>query len=421
MAWRGLWLGSLLFSLGFAACVTNHEALEKKPTGRGGNGSGGTFASGGAPSHRGGSGGDAENGGGHSDDEPPGDSVLTIVNGIVDAPSVALCLAKVDGDGNVTPFGSPLTDAPLEYGQSVVLGDVSDVDFDTDGLELFAIAGELERIANLDCDEAIQRARSEEALSDATGNGAGGAEPGQAGAGGDGSDIAPSSGASAGEGGNGGEGGSAAHEGGSGGTSPGPTPVRAPLRVRGLPAISPGTLNAGRSLVFVTNGCMGGATYSGKSAEQYCGAGYTPRDPTVSAILVSLSRQVSADHVALQVVHASLANEQVELRARPPFPSTADGVAIASVQPGQVAPRPASIQNALFDLGSARKYQVSIEAQGSVLYAQPWTTVLSQGALSSLENGRGYALVFNGPRADLTPKTNLWNGPTLTAVPVDPE
>lgn len=415
MAWRGLWLGSLLFSAGFVACVTNHEALEKKPAGRAGNGSGGTLASGGAPSHRGGSGGDAENGGGHADDEPPGDSVLTIVNGIVDAPSVALCLAKVDSDGNVTPFGSPLTEAPLEYGQSWVLGEVDDVDLDADGLELFAIAGELERLAGLDCDAAISLARSsEETLSDAAGSGAAG-DFGQGGAGGDGSGSLPSSD------GNAGEGGSPAQTGGSGGASPGPMPVRAALRVRGLPAISPGTLNAGRSLVFVANGCMGGATYSGKSAEQYCGLGYTPRDPTVSAVLVSLSRQVSDGHVALQVVHASLANAQVDLRARPPFPSKSAGVAIASVQPGQVAPRPASIQNALFDLGSARKYQVSVESQTDVLYAQPWSTVLSQGALSELENGRGYALVFNGPRADLMPVPNLWNGPTLTALAVDPE
>jgi hypothetical protein len=171
----------------------------------------------------------------------------------------------------------------------------------------------------------------------------------------------------------------------------------------------------------VANGCLGGTTYGGKSAEQYCGEGYTPRQPTVSAVLVSLSRQVSADHVALQVVHASLANSQVDLRARPPFPSTSTGVAIASVQAGQVAPRPASIQNALFDIGSARNYQVSIESEGSVLYQQAWTSVLSQGGLAELENGKGYALILNGPRADLTGVPDTWNAPSLTAVAVDPE
>src|SRR6187551_3770094 len=121
MAFRGLGLAFLLFSAGFVACVSNHEALEKKPTGRGGNGSSGAFAAAGAPSHRGGTGGDGANGGGHEDDEAPGESVLTIVNGIVDAPRVALCLAKVAADGSVTPLGSPLTEAPLEYGQSLVL------------------------------------------------------------------------------------------------------------------------------------------------------------------------------------------------------------------------------------------------------------------------------------------------------------
>jgi len=408
MAWRRLSLGCLLFGVGFVACVTNHDALEKKPTGRGGNGAGGSSASGGAPTHRGGSGGQAENGGGHADDEPPGDSVLTIVNGIVDAPSVALCLAKVDPDGSVTPFGSPLTDAPLEYGQSLLLADVDQIDFETDGLQLFPIAGELERIAGLDCEEAIERARTLEALVDTTANG-------QGGAGGDGSDpsAAPA-------GGTGGEGG-AEQAGGSGGDSSGPTPARAALRVRGLPAIPAGTLNAGRSMVLVANGCMGGAAYTAKSAEQYCGAGYSPHEPTVSAILVSLSRRVSDDHVALQAVHASLANSTVDLRARPGFPSAASGVAIASVQPGQVAPRPASVQNAVTDLGSARKYQVSIEADGSVLFEQAWTSVLSQGGLSQLQNGKGYALIFNGPRADLPGVANLWNPPTLTAIAVDPE
>jgi hypothetical protein len=463
MAWRGLWLGSLLLSAGFVACVTNHEALEKKPGGRGSSGSGGTLGSGGAPIHRGGSGGDGANGGGHADDEPPGDSLLTIVNGIVDAPSVAVCLAKVDSDGNVTPFGSPLTDAPLEYGQSLVLREVADVDLDTDGIEPFVIAGDLERIAGLDCNDAINLARTEEARSDAAGEGGagqggaagdssgGGTSPGggntssggtaasggtlasggatsgggESSSGGSESSSGGSESSSGGNvpssGGNAGEGGSDAHDGGSGGASPGPMPVRAGLRVRGLPAISAGTLNAGRSLVFVANGCMGGAAYSGKAAEQYCGVGYTSREPTVSAILVSLSREVSADHVALQVVHASLANAQVDLRARPPFPSTATGVGIASVQPGQVAPRPASIQNALFDLGSARKYQVSVESKSLVQYAQPWSSVLSQGSLSELENGKVYALVFNGPRADLPAVPNLWNAPTLTAIAVDPE
>ena len=410
---RGLWLGSLLFAGAFVACVTNHEALEKKPAGRGGSGSGGTFGGAGAPNNRGGSGGDGASSGGHADDEAPGESVLTIVNGVVDAPRIALCLAKVDADGNVTPLGAPLADAPLEYGQSLVFREVEGVDFETDGLQPIAIAGNLDLIAGLDCVAAIDRARAEEAAAEAS-------EPGQGGAAGDG--AGPSVPSDAGSGGSAGEGGSSAGDGGgSGGATAGPPAVRSALRVRGLPAIAAGTLNAGRSMVFVANGCMGGATYSGAAAAQYCGADYTPRQPTVSAILVSLSRQVSDDHVALQAVHASLANAQVELRSRPPFPSMATGIGITSVVLGQVAPRPASISNTLFDLGSARKYLVTVESQGDVLFGVAWRSALSQGGLSELKNGQGYALVFNGPRADLPAVANLWNAPMLTAIAVDPE
>lgn len=411
---RGLWLGSLLSAGAFVACVTNHDALSKKPTGRGGSDAGGNSA-GGAPSHHGGSGGEVASGGGHSDDEPPGESLLTIVNGVVDAPRVALCLAKVDAEGNVTPFGSPLTDEPLEYGQSLVLREVEGVDFETDGLEPFVIAGELSLIAGLDCEAAIKRARSEEALSDGESD-----QPGQGGAAGDGG--ASGVPARAGDGGGANEGGrSSAEEGGSAGASPAPPAVRSALRARGLPAISAGTLNAGRSLLFVANGCLGGATYSSKTAADYCGAGYTPRQPTASAVLVSLSRQLSTDHVALQVVHASLANDQVELRSRPPFSSTDMGLGIVSVQMGQVAPRPASIQNSLFELGSARKYRVSVESGGKPLFSQSWASVLSGGGLSELKDGEGYALVFNGPRADLDAVPDLWNAPLLTAIPVQPE
>jgi hypothetical protein len=200
-----------------------------------------------------------------------------------------------------------------------------------------------------------------------------------------------------------------------------PRARRSALRVRGLPAISAGTLNAGRSLLFVANGCLGGATYDGKKAELYCGSGYSPREPTASAVLVSLSRQVSEAHVGLQAVHASLATGQVELRSRPPFPATGTGIGITSVMLGQVAPRPASVQNAALDLGSSRKFQVSIEQQGNVLFSQSWPSVLSNGGLSELKDGEGYALILNGPEPDLKAVPNLWNGSAITAIAVNPE
>jgi len=398
---RELWLGALLWAGAFVGCVTNHDALEKKPAGHAGSDAGGTSGIAGAPTHLGGFGGEAANAGGHSDDEPPGESVLTIVNGVVDAPRVALCLAKVDPDGNVTPFGSPLTDEPLEYGQSLVLREVDGVDFATDGLEPFVIAGELDLIAGLDCETAIELARSEEAQSDGKSGDFGGA-------------------GAAGEGGGAGLSG-AAGEGGSAGDSGGLPGVRSALRVRGLPAISAGTLDAGRSLAFVANGCMGGTTYGGAAAEKYCGLGYRPRQPTVSAILVSLSRRLAPDHVALQVVHASLATGQVDVRSRPIVPLMDPGIAIASVRMGQVAPRPASVLNTVFDLGSARNYLLEVSSQGDGLFSQSWSSVLSLSGVKELKNGVGYALVVSGPSAGSMAVPNLWNGGVFTAIPVSPE
>jgi len=407
---REFWLGALLISGAFTACVTNHDALEKKPAGRAGSSGGGATGLAGGPTQVGGTGGEAATAGGHADDEPPGASVLTFVNGIVDAPRVALCLAKVDAEGNVTPFGSPLTDEPLEYGQSLVLAETADVDVATDGLQPFVIAGELDLIADLDCEAAIARARAEEATSDASGD-----ESGQGGAGGDGSSLGVA-GAVA-------EGGSAGSVGaaGSAGAAANAPAVRSPLRVRGLPAIAAGTLNAGRSLVFVANGCLGGATYDGAKAELYCGTGYTPRQPTASAILVSLSRQVVGDHLGMQVVHASLANGPVDLRSRPLMPPSDPGVVITSVRPGQVQPRPASVSATAFDLGVARNYKLEVLSQGTSLFAQGWPRALSLGGLGELEDGKGYALVLSGPSGGSKAVPNLWNGPVLTAIAASPE
>ena len=402
-----LGLCALMFLGSFAACVTNHEALEKKPdVGGGGAGRGGASGVSGSHGQLGGSGGDAASSGGHADDEPPGTSLLTIVNGVVDAPRVALCLAKVDTDANVVPFGDPLTEAPLDYAHSVVLHDVAGADLAEDTLQPFVIAGELELIAGMDCAAAIELAQNEEAATVAQAVSV--AQAG-AGAGGDGS---------TGDGGASGEsaGGSA------GAAGAGPVAVRSRLRARGLPAISAGTLTQGRSLALVANGCMGGATYSDANAVSYCGDGYSERTPSLSAVLVSLSRQHSFDHVGLQVVHASLANSEIQVRVKPPFPSQESGFSIAGqLTQGQVAPRPASVVNTAFDLGSDRSYRVEVSAGGEALFSESWATVLENGGLTALANATTYALVLSGPRGDLKAVSDLWNAPALTVIAVDPQ
>jgi hypothetical protein len=161
MARARTWSFALMFAGAVVACMTDHSALEKMPNPGSNGGAGGVAGSAGSPAISG-SGGAAASGG-HPDDEAPGTSVLTIVHGVVDAPRVELCLAKVGSDGTVTPFGQPLTDAPLAYGANVVLHAVSGADVAHDVLEPFVIAGQLDLVSGLDCAAAITLARSDEA------------------------------------------------------------------------------------------------------------------------------------------------------------------------------------------------------------------------------------------------------------------
>jgi hypothetical protein len=388
MGRRDRWLSALLVTGVLVGCVTDHDALSKRPTTNQGAGAGG-LGTAGAPTHFAGSNGDGANGGGHSDDEAPGESLLTIVNGVVDAPSVVLCFAKVDAEGGVSAFGQPLTAQPFEYGKSLVLTAVAGAELDTDTLQPMLIAGELGLVSGLGCEDAVARAQDEEAAA-----------------------IAANAQASAAalndEGGAGGEGGAGAGAG----------EVRARLRLRGLPAIPAGTLSAGRSMLLVATGCLGGATYRAAHEQEYCGAGYTEQAPTVSAVLVSLSRRLDFAHVGLQFVHASLATSPLSVSSHPPFPSQDSGPLLASnVSLGQTAPHSALLTDTASDLGSARLYRVQVTPQDSPPASFDWVDVLTGAGLSTLENGRGYTLVLVGPRADHDAATPLWNPSRVTLLP----
>ncbi|HEY3668917.1 MAG TPA: hypothetical protein VGL19_23130 [Polyangiaceae bacterium] len=395
MARRDGYLRVLLLAGLLAGCVTDHDALQKRPDAGSSAGAGGVLGGAGAPSVIGGTSGDDATGG-HADDEPLGKSLLTLVNGVVDAPSVVLCLAKVDPSGGATPFGQPLTDKPFAYGENLVLTDVSGASVDTDTLEPMIIAGELELIAGLDCEAAVARAQDEEALAiDANTRAAG------AGAGGEGG--AADSNADAGAGG------ASSHE----------QPSR--LRVRGLPALPAGTLRAGRSILFVATGCMGGSAYDAPSSEEYCGTGYSEDQPTLSAVLVSLSRRTQFGETGLQFVHASFATPSVDVSSHPPFPSKDTGVQIATgVIEGQASPHSALLTHSALEYGSANFYQVQLSTQGTPVSGEPWLDVLARGGVKSLQDGSTYALVLLGPRADHIQPTRLWNPMALTVVPVEP-
>jgi hypothetical protein len=398
MARASTWLFALTFAGAFVACMTDHSALEKMPTENNGAGSGGVSSTGGSPALAGTGSGDAAVGG-HPDDEAPGTSVLTVVHGVVDAPGLELCFAKVASDGTVTPFGQPLSDAPLAYGHNLVLHAVSGADLASDVLQPFLIAGQLDLVSGLDCAAALALARSTEAAANPT------PESGAAGA------------ADGGAGGTTGDLGAAA----AGGEAGAPPEVQSPLRARGLPAIPAGTLNGGRSYLLVATGCMGGAAFDAPSSEDYCGAGYSEHTPTVSAILVALSRLTSVNLVGMQVVHASLATGTVSLTSDGGVQSGAMPISIVTnLLEGELLPRPASVLYTASEYGSALGYSLVVSSQNTTLLIEPWLNALASGGVAALANGSTYALVLLGPRADLKSATAFWNAPAITVVPADP-
>jgi hypothetical protein len=155
--------------------------------------------------------------------------------------------------------------------------------------------------------------------------------------------------------------------------------------------------------------------------EEYCGGGYAERDPTVSAVLVSLSRKAQAGFAGLQFVHASLATTAVDVSSRPPL-SIGAGVGIASnVVEGQAAPRPALLSNAAATYGVAKGYFVQVAPHSGASASFEWSTALQGGGLTGLTDGQTYALVLLGPRADHAQATALWNPSAVTVIAVDPD
>jgi len=403
------WLCGLLLLGVLAACETDHAALEKKPTSAAEAGGGGSNGVAGSPTQI--AGGSTGQGGGHPDDEPPGSNVFTFLNGVVDAPSVVLCLAKVSSDGGAVPFGDPLTDKPFEYGDNLVLKRVAGANLDTDTLQPFIIAGELSLVEGLGCEDAVARAQDEEAVAiDANAHAAEGAEAGAA------NDAGATSVTVGGQAAGGAAGGQATG-GGAGGAFPVEVPSR--LRLRELPAIPAGTLSAGRSILYVATGCMGGFNFDAPSSAEYCGDGYSEKSPTVSGLLVSLSRRTLFGYAGMQFVHASLATQLVDVSSRPALPNADGGFTLVSnVRVGQLLPHSAILSHPASEFGVERSYNVAILGSGTVLTSEPWTAVLARGGVSALTDDVTYALVLVGPRADHN-ATKLWNPPAITLIPVE--
>lgn len=365
----------LATSVSLSACTTDHDALALKPN-RGGESSGGTAGAGGSGGVVGGGGQSGSGGRQNPDVEPAGDNVLTIVNGVVDAPSVRLCFAAVSDDGQESELrGEPLS--ALDFATSTVLTELPEFLFADDALQPWVIAGDLSLIEGLDCQEAVELAQSEEAS------------------------VTPDPEAEEPE-------------------EPPPEPT---LRARAAAALPAGTVDIGRSVLLVLSGCLGGAAYaySEELGPHICGDDYAPRLPTLQPIVVKLSRHHRSTTVGLQAVHASVATGPLDVRA------SGDGGRIAlvfasSLGFGAIEPRPADTRFSVRELGlDGADYGLqAVDSRGSVVFEQAWNDVLvAAGLETSVFQDRTYTAIFLGPNP-IVQKQGWWAQPAFALIDNDP-
>ena len=326
--------------------------------------------------------------GGRAPSEPPGDSALTFVNGVVDAKSVLLCLTTGEGPESAG-WGSPFPEGGLEYGASLVVTDQDSLELDGQTFAPAVIAGELELVRGMDCDEALSTARAEQAAPP---------EPG--------TDELASEGDAGGAGGEGG--------------APATLPPKPRLRVGTLPMLPPETLSSGRSLLMVAVGCIGGPAYSAKNDVLACGAAYRPDRPTLSAVATRMSRSRLSGRVGFQALHAVTASVPVDVRSAPLIESSEPTMWITTQLPfGVIAPDPPRLDFTVLGYrANTSSWGLQVLANGSVMYSEPWSDVTERSGVTPVD-GRNYTVVVVGPAVGLAP-TGFWNASRAVVVDSDP-
>ncbi|HLV66318.1 MAG TPA: hypothetical protein VKY73_10930 [Polyangiaceae bacterium] len=428
----------VLFGLG-GACKTEYNApVGSRPNnpGSGGAATGGMGGSAGFTPLPG-SGG-ASTTGGRPPDEPPTEDVLTFLNGAVDAEALLVCLGH-RAEGTFEPVGEPFPEGGLAYGRALVVEPPAELDLENEALEARVIAGELELVEGMDCAEALEAARLEEAAVTEGQNGEGG-EGGAAGAGGaggaggsasevdagaggtagaDDEDLASAGGAGGAEQGTEDIAGGAAGELGSGGAPAVPAP-KPRLRARALPVLPPGTLTGGRSTLLVATGCLGGPGYTHPRETLACGDAYAWNRPTIGAVLVRLSQSRAFGKLGLQTLQASLATGEVDMRSAPLSDSAYTPITIGGrLTYGVITPRSARVSLSIAEYNAdAKDWGIQVVEAGSVLHVESWAEVVEHSSVT-LENGRSYTLVLLGPAVGLRPN-GFWNPSLVSIVDNDP-
>jgi len=371
-------------------CGRNHDVLKQKnPSGTGG--SAGDAAADGAADV------DAEDAGVDSPPdvfvEPSGKAVLTLMHGVVDAPRIAYCFAKVDSGVPEPPTGSPIPAAGLAFGEPLVLSSIAGFDWDVDDIQPIVVTGDFSLFSGKTCDEVVALAES---YADAGSTDAGAAPDASLDAGTD-ADAADAE------------------------TELPPPP---PARALAMPVLPAGTLSGGYSNLMVATGCIGGPAFTDVYETYICGKNYTPTTPTLTPVVVQLSRVTDASSVGLSFVNAALASDPIDLVSMAPEGSSFSDINIVyGTVYGAIAPKPPLFGHGKASFGSpfaAAELEVNSLGSSAPFYVQTWGDTLAAGGLGDVSEGRSYAIVLVGPRPNNL-EMNWWNGPRLVVIPTEPD
>jgi hypothetical protein len=136
-------------------------------------------------------------------------------------------------------------------------------------------------------------------------------------------------------------------------------------------------------------------------------------------VLVAMSRRTEIGKLGLQVVNASVATGAVDLTATRLL-STDFQPIVSDAELGAIVPNVSQLAVTSDGYGANSPFwEVEVQNDGSLLFAERWSAIADRGGLASLEDGLGYTLVVLGPDAS-SERTGFWNPRALGIVRNDP-
>lgn len=178
-----------------------------------------------------------------------------------------------------------------------------------------------------------------------------------------------------------------------------------------------------KSMLLVTNGCLGGPGHDDANAVNACGTGYTSTTPTAGVVLVAMSRIKDPAHISLQVVSASNTLAESDVQIQPNLMTAMETLVVGSLSQGAIGPTPPFAAYTLPDLGPLDGVKVDTFLPGTMFMQSSVTlgAVLTGSSLgpAAFVDGASLVLVAVGASPGL-PAGGFWHAFTYALVKAEP-